>query len=221
MATSVQYGIRHLLVLTLVVAVMMAVLGPMIRAWDTERQMFFAGHAAVTLLLLTGYTCLLCRQRLRVERTAGQIVIRAKASRSLRARVMLAAGIALCVVWMIVQGILWSESLSGNGRHFFFPAISNTWIIVGFLPTLLTRFWWGLSLTSIEVCERGFISGAVGFLPYSRLKHYRWARHSANTLVVASQFMTRNIAVPPEFRAEVEKMLESHGVPGSGESPVD
>ena len=63
MATSVQYGIRHLMVLTLVVAVAMAVLGPMIRAWDTERQFVFTIYLAASLLLLAGYTCCLCRWR--------------------------------------------------------------------------------------------------------------------------------------------------------------
>ncbi len=76
MNTSVQYGIRHLLVLTAVVAVVAAILGPMVRAWDTERQGLFAATAAITVAALAISVLSLCRSRLRAERAAGSALLR-------------------------------------------------------------------------------------------------------------------------------------------------
>jgi hypothetical protein len=97
MPTSIQYGIRHLLGLTLVVAVVMAAIGPVVRAWDTERRIALAVYAAVPLLLLAAYVCVLCMYRVRVERDAGEILLQVRTSDSPETRAALAALLSICV----------------------------------------------------------------------------------------------------------------------------
>ncbi len=216
MATKVQYGIRHLMVLTVVVAVVMSILGPIVRAWNTERQTVFTACAAVALLLMAGPTYLLCLQRLRIERTAGEVILRTKPSASLRERALLVAGIAVCVSLMIAQWVLSSFAGTADGGLGLSQAVVRTFANAGvyavILPMLLTRFWWGLSFSSLEFCEGGLISGGVGFLPYSALRRYRWGRHSAESLVLVGQSATWTLKIPPEAKEDIGRLFEQHGV---------
>ncbi len=218
MVTKVQYGIRHLLVLTVVVAVVMSVLGPMIRAWSTERQFIFAVCAAVTLLLIAGPTYLLCLLRLRTERAAGKVILRIKPSASLRETAVLVAGIAGCIPLTITQWVVSSFAGTADGGRWVPQAVCSTFANAGvyavILPMLLIRFWWGLSFSSLEFCEEGLISGGVGFLPYSGLRRYRWGRHSAESLVLVGQSATWTLKIPPEAKGEIGRLFEQHGVCG-------
>ena len=110
MATSVQYGIRHLMALTLVVAIVAAILGPMIRAWDTERQTFFAANAAVTIAALAVSILISCRARLSVEHAAGSVLFRTNAIGNQRLRARQAMVLALCLTWMALLCVQFSEA---------------------------------------------------------------------------------------------------------------
>ena len=156
MATSVQYGIRHLMALTLVVAVAVvaAILGPTVRAWDTERQTFFAANAAITVAALAASILISCRVRLRVERNAGFL----------------------------------------------------------FIAPLLTRFWWGLSMGSVEICQQGLIVGGSRFHPFDRIKHYRLSHYTPGSLVFVANHTTWAVKIPSESRDDVDRLLKSHGV---------
>ena len=216
MATSVQYGIRHLMVLTLVVAVVMAVLGPTVRVWDTERRFVFMVCLAAAVLPIVGATCLLCMYRFRVERAAGDVLLRISTFDGPEMKCLLVALVAGCGALIIAGSIVFSGVWKGGGYHSFV----FVWLVVCpfiAIPPLMTRLWWGLNSGSIEVCERGLTLGAYEFLSYSKLKHYRWERYFANKLVLFRRFgdggWEIRLRIPTDMRDEVGRLLEEHSVP--------
>ena len=216
MATSVQYGIRHLMALTAAVAVVMAVLGPMIRAWDTERQIAFTVYLAAPLLLLACCTYHLCTYRVRVERAAGDVLLRIRTSDHPLIKRLLVAIMAFFGVLMIGASILLSGFWIGDGTDILNVVWLSLWPAMVISP-LVTRLWWGLNSGSIEVCERGLTLGAYEFLSYSKLKHYRWERYFANKLVLFRRFgdggWEIRLRIPTDMRDEVGRLLEEHSVP--------
>lgn len=215
MATSVQYGIRHLMVLTLVVAVVMAVLGPTVRVWDTERRFVFMVCLAAAVLPIVGATCLLCMYRFRVERAAGDVLLRISTFDGPEMKCLLVALVAGCGALIIAGSIVFSGVWKGGGYHSFV----FVWLVVCpfiAIPPLMTRLWWGLHSRSIEVCKHGFVLGAVRFLSYSELKHYRWSRYFPNRLIIIRKFRKwereERLRIPLDMRDEVGRLLKQHGV---------
>jgi hypothetical protein len=212
MATSVQYGIRHLMVLTLVVAMVMAVLGPMIRAWDTERQGFFAANAAITIAVLAASVFILCRVRLRIERAAGSVLFRTKAVGNRWVRVRQAIILVLCLAWMVLQCVHWSEAALKGVLNLLNFALLQFYILLTTIAPLLTRFWWGLSLGSVEVCQRGLVVGGLQFHSFGNIKHYRWSHYTPGSLVFVTNRTTWTVKIPTEARDDVDRLLESQVV---------
>jgi len=212
MPTSVQYGIRHLMVLTLVVALVAAALGPMIRAWDTERQSLFAAYAAITIAVLAASVLVLCRARLRVERVAGSVLFHTKAVGNRWGRVRQAIVLLLCLAWMVLQCAVNSEANGKGVGNLLNFACFQFGILLSVIAPLLTRFWWGLSLGSVEFCQRGLIIGGRRFHRFGSIKHYRWSCFTPGSLVFVANRTTLTVEIPNESRDDVDRLLESQGV---------
>jgi hypothetical protein len=212
MATKVQYGIKHMMVLTVVVAIVAAAVGPFVRSWDAKRQLSFAIRIAGALLVLAGYIYWLCRYRMRAERRAGEVIFRIRTSHGPLARGILIGAIGSLVVLMLILTIL-EIQLWNDRRALIVDLVSSSvWLVVLIAP-FVTWLWWGLDARSIEVCERGFILGGNTFLSYSKLKHYHWERYGAKKLILFRYWgWDVRLNIPTEMRDEVGRLLDENGV---------
>jgi hypothetical protein len=214
MPTSIQYSIRHLLGLTLVVAIVAAILGPMIRAWDTERQTFFAIYITVTLLAIMAGIGFACLRRLHVERVAGEAILQAGLVGTLRTRVELASIIVFWPLWIIYD---WHISSFIVGDRVSDGAWWSTAFASGFVALVMsyaaTPIFWGAGSRSLDFHEQGLIYGPFKFIRYSKLKHYRWCLISASKLILVGRFKTWEVRTLPEVRSEIIRLLNQHGVP--------
>ncbi len=215
MATKVQYGIKHLMVLTVMVAIGAAAVGPFVRGWDAKRQVFFAIYIAGCLLALAGCMYWLCRCRVRAERSAGEVILRIRKSDGPLARCIQIAAIWSLVAVMHIPPILNVQFLNDRGDFIANLVASSVWSTVMIAP-VVTWLWWGLDWRSIEVCQRGFILGGNRFLSYSKLKEYRWERYGAKKLILFRRFgywlVDVQLRIPAEMRDEVGRLLDEKGV---------
>ncbi len=212
MATSLQFSLRSMLVVMLMVAIISAVIAPAIRAWDTQRQLLFGAHAAVTLLLLGAGTVGLCAERRKVERKAGAILFRTVAKGSKRVRLQQGFWLAVSVAVMIAYWFVFSAAAAGRARSqqwsdlLYYTILLATWA-----PRTLTNFWWRVGAGVVEVAENGLILQGVMLKPWNKMESYRWASHVRNRLLIHEHQgtwpFTRHIDVGPEDRAAMEQVL--------------
>ncbi len=219
MTTKIQYGIKHMMVLTVMVAVVAAAVSPFVRSWDAKRQVIFTVYLAVVLLVHAGYTYWLCRWRVRAERDAGEVILLTRSADARSTKGIMLGLVAVNVALILTVAILaiHFRIYSGHivsGLAIFMLALLSVGPAGGNCP-IAALLWWGLDWGSIEVCEQGLILGGIRFLSYSKLKHCLWMRYGTGDPTLSTRYRDREMwfRIPAEMREEVGRMLDEKGVP--------
>lgn len=213
MATSVQFSIRSLLIAMVVTAVGSAALTPIIRSWDTPARLQFILHA----LVVTGWVSIFlvhrCVIRRRVERLAGEVILRARTQGNQFSRVQQVALLLLFLAGLFFLGA--SEAQTATVPK---PRVAMfRWINLAYLgwitSWLITNCWWGVGPGIAELTENGVIERGVHFTPYARFRTFRWNRYFRDTLVLSSRdYQLTQIVVPRWEREHVERFLDEKGL---------
>ncbi len=216
MATSVQFSIRSLLVAMVLTAVGLAATMPVIRTWSTAAQSHFVINAIVLAGLVGMWAVYRCVVRRRVERLAGEVVLRAATQGNRFARFFYA-----CLLILFILGLF----LVAAGETPSTPAATpfsaeRRWIRLVYLGWiagyLVTNCWWGTGPGIVELAENGLIERGTHLTPYAHFRTVRWNRYFRDNLVLSSlDCQLIQIIVPRWEREHVERFLARKGLVSS------
>jgi hypothetical protein len=214
--TDVRFSMRALLIVTAVVAVLAAVMGPFVRQLPPDAQVRLLGVWGgwlLAVIILTGFQA---RQRYRAERLAGRTLLRMKLREEQTVSYERLQG-SRSVFWTIV-GVLVMLFFASQAAISLAGGVVPTVMIIGTLGTLsiwstiraVMLLWWR---NTIRFCEAG-LQWDRHLMLWEYVLERRWDESDAKVLIVQG-IDQRNldsilkIAVPADERAAVESLLES------------
>ena len=217
MATSIQFSIRSLLIAMVLTGVGMAAALPVIRTWGTAVQLHFVVNAGVLAALVGGFTAVRCAARRRIERQAGNVLLRATTQGN---RFIQLLHIVLLLLFLAgLMLIAAAEAHTGPASRP--PYAKFQWVNVAYLGWmagwLVTNCWWRTGPGIAEIAENGLIEMGTRFTPYSQFRSIRWNRYFPGTLMLVSRhYQTIQIVIPRWEREHIGQFLEEKGLVASG-----
>ncbi len=223
MATSVQFSIRSLLVAMVLTAVGLAAAMPVIRTWSTAAQSHFVINAIVLAGLVGMWTVYRCLVRRRVERLAGEVVLRAATQGNRFARFFYG-----CLLILFILGLFLVAASETPSTPVAAPfSAERPWISLVYLGgrlmylawitgCLVTNCWWGTGFGVVELAENGLIVRGIYLTPYAHFRTVRWNRYFCDNLVLSSlDHQLIQIIVPRWEREHIERFLARKGLVSS------
>jgi len=203
MPSSTQYSLRSLFVLTLLVGVVAAIVAPLVRSWNTERQLLFAAQAGISTAMTVVALVMLSFRRYAVEQRTGRLLQRLARRRTLLKRVGQAALAAFLAIAVVAQWIVQSEE-----RFNFAGTLQQGFLLSGFSADLIATHWWNVGPDVVELREQGLVRRGLFDTPWSRVTRCYWNRYFPDVLmVVVERFDTWELNVPPRDREAVEQVF--------------
>lgn len=215
MASSTQYSIRSVMIVTAAAAVVSAILGPPVRQMEPEHQLrlglFFAAVAVVTGL----FAVLRLLQRCGVERKAGPLLWQTDAGEK-------------NTRWFILILAVVLATAAAKGMIVIFNAGESVWSFGGLMLSscilaaslLAAEFylyrWWQTGPLITEVRKNGLVLRGVVFLKWSVLRSYQPSGEGPAVLLVnestGSRIQPRQIHMACTDRTKMERTLQENGV---------
>jgi len=216
MPSSTQFSLRSLFGLTLFVGVLAAAIAPVVRGWNTERQLVFAGQAGLSTLIMTVSVVMLSLRRLAVEEQTGRLLLRLSRRRTLPQRVALGAVAVVLTLAVVGQWILASAEDDGA----LAAILPNGILLSCCAADLVTTYWWNVGPGVVELRDGGMVRRGLQVTPWSMVTRTYWNRHFPDVLmVVVERFDTWEINVPPGEREVVERLLQAKSA-ANGDAPA-
>ncbi len=216
MSSSSQFSIRALMIVTVMVAVVSALVGPWIREMPPEVQFRLGGFFVCLAAVVACFVALRLGQRYRAEQLAGPRLWQTDAGEKAERWALLVPTLMWGTVAFMGIGILAAEP----GVILCFRGLVFGIAIVG-SALQATRFffywWWQTTPYVTEICQNGLIQRGVRFRPWTALTSYRPSPKSPAVLIVTEQIRRskrpRNVYVARQDRARLGRTLSEKGVP--------
>jgi hypothetical protein len=208
-ATEVRFGIRSMLIVMAVVAVVMSSLGAFIRRFPPEAHLRLAIYWSILGVILAAVFAFTARQRYLAESRAGRVLYRLVPHsyffpRAPGCGIALAGTLCLAVapaLWVTYSFLLAQPNSSLWSRAFDLNSI----FAISAGGAGLSFFWW----RRIIVSEQGIIKRNI-FAPWSECRRWYWDACNKNVAVIAADRIgTLAVRVPPEQRDAVTALLNA------------
>lgn len=215
MASSTQFSIRSLMIVTVVVAIVSAILGPRIRRMEPEHQLLLAIFFGQVAIVVGLFVTIRFLQRSRVERTAGPLLWRTDSGEKDTRWAILVPAVGLATA--AANGMMLVVS-SGESVYSFGGLILGFCILGASLlaAEFSLGWWWQTGPLITEVYQNGLVLQGVVFRPWSVLKSYQSTRDGLSVLIVTESTRwgtrSRSVHVAAEDRSEFERALVENGV---------
>ena len=216
MASSTQFSIRSLMIVTVMVAVVSTILGPQIREMEPKAQLRLGVSFAQLTGLVAIFVAVRFLQRHRAERLAGPLIWRTDAGEKSTRWAILIPALALATAATL--GMI--RMLDSGESATSFEGLVLSFCILG--AALLTAefclcWWWQTGPLITEVYEKGLVLRGVVFLPWSALLSYRPSPEGPAVLIVTEktrwEIRPRNVHAARQDRDRLERILLENGVP--------
>lgn len=206
-----QFGIKQIMVLTCMVALLCVPIGAFLRRLPADKQLKAFGTLLLLFVVATGAVANVFFRRYRAEQMVGEVRLRL---RTLATPIYHILNIFSCVSLLTMIGMflvmyVYSERplrLFG-GYQFIYPMM--LWVSAA-ASYVVTFWWWGIDPTQIEVCENGLIQQAVNATPWTLFHGYRWGSVEPNELFLLTDGDFMQITVPASMKEEVVENLPAH-----------
>lgn len=215
--SDARFGIRSLLILMLITAIVSALLGTLLRRYPAEARGEIVGWWLLLPVLLGGAMFICARLRRQVELQAGGVIVEAIPHSYFLPRYPGVMNGFLGAVAIALGLLLWgglsvnASDPTGAGLHW--PAIAVWMAIAIYLIAMgITFLWWH---RRVRICERGIVARFYD-RPWPTLRRYYWDACNRDVLVLHwpregddSGVMMWKVAVriPPDRREEIDRML--------------
>jgi hypothetical protein len=197
-----RYSLRALLVATLAVAVVSAIVGPLLRMWNADGATLWHifGGASIGAALSVGFRCW---RRYQIERQCGELLLmvpmRINRSRPYWLALQIVGGFAVIAVDAFLDSIP-----RPNQRPFNIMSVYGGLA----LADAFLSIWWKGVTYSTELCRNGVIVGSNRLTPWSVFRGYRWIYNG--NIQLAQRFAVIDVIVPAELRSRVDEVLGEH-----------
>jgi MFS family permease len=210
-----QYQLQHLLGLTTALAVLLAVLVPLLRGLDWRLQASVAIQATILGAVLFGVLVLCSWRRYRVEMTAGRLFDRfTRKSSHWLSWLMISAMAA----WYLLCVLLRTGEAANQGEIAVFPG-SPQILLIG-AHYLIVRCWWKIDPMGLEAFEAGLCLGGFQLIRWEQINRWSWSGRPPRQLNLFLVDRTvRNIPTDIAFQGRLEEILQEHGPPTSLDRP--
>ncbi len=205
-----QFGIKQIMVLTCMVALLCVPVGAFLRRLPADKQL----KAYVGLLLMFVVVVVavanVFRRRFLAEQVAGDVLLQLSSQSTPIYHIL---NVSSCVFLLAMVGMLLVNYVysymplrlfAGGGYQFIYPL--SLWVGAS-ASYLVTYWWWGIDPTRVEICENGIIQKAVNVTLWSNFHGYRWGRVIHNELFLLTDGDFMQIIVPASMKEEVIKNL--------------
>jgi hypothetical protein len=199
--TIMQYSLRGMLLATLGVAVLCAVIIPLLKylnldAADLRWRLGWTAAGAVSTVVFR------CVMRYKIEHKCGALLAVITSQSKSSRRWAIAAGFiggAALVFLGLYEG---SSSPAGD------PISMNSLFGGCFLASAFLSLWWKEIAHACELCEHGVVADSMRLLPWSSFRGYRRAYDNSLQLLLKHDFFT--LRVPPDQEPRVIEIFDTH-----------
>jgi hypothetical protein len=199
-----QFSIGRVLVVTAFLAAGLAVIAPLIRSWDANRQLLFAFLCAGGLLPPAFAVLLVAIRRRRLERLGGALLLHLwHPFRRFMLWLLLPTSVAIFISCVLLA---FEVVLTRDFDPIF--ALPAYWLLspgIVYLALTAPHGW--------ELCTHGVVIARVlKFLPWDDIHSYHWEGQRGLLLILQIRNKRKKCPVSPDLKADVQKILEDHGV---------
>jgi hypothetical protein len=183
-----RYSVRGIMTATFAVAAVCAVVTPILRAIDVDRDILRRVFATFAVGAFGGMA-IECWRRYSIEKRCGQLLLlipaREKKSRWLGIVLRLIVGNAL----MLIDVWLYSIESHPPQNLSWLSAVAGALFAHAFLV-----LWWKDVFHSAEICANGIITPTTRFIPWSDLRGYRHAFDGSVQVLLFYDFITLRVS---------------------------
>ncbi|MEX2112232.1 MAG: hypothetical protein WD845_03555, partial [Pirellulales bacterium] len=198
-----QFQVRHLLGLITGAAVLFAVVGPVIREADREKQFAASRKTAIGVGAAAGLMVLLLNKRHRSERAAGPVIQRFE-----RLSSRLLSWLIAAVIWIGYVATIWWQWRIGQLPSRFEPVPGSPILLFFAVNYFVVRVWWQIDPAGIEACERGLILDGFNFYSWQEIARYSWSGSPPRQLnLFLNRPLVLNLQTDTSFVGELDRIL--------------
>ncbi|REK19537.1 MAG: hypothetical protein DWQ37_00250 [Planctomycetota bacterium] len=199
-----QWQLRHLFGLLTIAAALLAMVAPLLRRLEPERQVEAALKILVAAGAAGGIVVFLAIRRQKLEQQGGPMIARFE-RRSSR----IWSGLIVCVLVVSYAASVVVDELDAA----FSPISGSPWLLYLAVNYAVVRFWWRIDPLSIEAREGGLILGSVFFRPWEEISRYTFSGsppRQLNLFVTSPLPMVMNIKVDTSGVERLDEILAQH-----------
>ena len=211
-----RFSALNLITFVTMMAILLAFVVPFVQHQPPEVQPALLRTLGFSTAMAFIAFAIVCAIRWRIEKIGGPLVMRSATVAWIKWMfiALLAFFAIVSVVMQIKLTVITAKFINDAGTEAIMMfAIA---VPICFLAYLLALIWWNVSPMSLEIRERGLVTGSLGFVPFSSSPELEWRKPKSKTafavLNIHRPRLPTGIWLAPKLRVSIVKASEKDAI---------